>query len=451
MHEQTRAPFPTRVVVTDQNGQVLSCSPDLPQFLARSDQPSPHLLAELLASLPSFIVHQALPLNDGTLAHTLTRLPPEHVQLQHDNRMLRETLDAIDGPVVVYSNDLIYVFGNAAYHAFYRHLPAEAELIGKPYDHVLGLSLAAGATTDPQARADPAAFIAERRTAMLQRVNSTQEIHSSRLGRWTTVRTTWTESGNRVSLRVDITALKRLQQELLDTQRMKTIGHISGGVAHNFNNLLTVIISNIEMVLENDDLGEDSARLVRRALSGAEAGARLVLQLLTFARRDVTEAQTIDPVLVLTDMAELLRGAAGASIPIEIVPASEVSMIRVDPAQFATALMNLVLNARDAVQSGLRERTTRRGRIRISIATTPESLVAITVSDNGCGMPPEVVVAAFDPFFTTKGPAAASGLGLSQVHGFALGAGGDVRIQSVLGSGTSVEIELPAAPATGAT
>ncbi len=449
----------SRIVLTDPSGTVLSHSPDLPDWLGMDPGPltdlpdwlgmDPGPLTDLLAHLPQGINCQAFPLDNGTTVHHLSREEPGLAeQLQQDNQMLRETLDAIDGPVVVYSSDLRYVFGNRAYHDFYPHLPGEPELVGKTYDEVLAISMSADTIVDPLAHIDPPGFIAARRAHMLDRSHSFSEQHNPRLGRWTTLRVKWTPSGNRVSLRVDITPLKRLQQELLDTQRMKTIGHISGGVAHNFNNLLTVITSNLEMLLEDARLPADSIQLARRALSSAEAGARLVRQLLSFAQRDLTQTRAIDPNQVLADMAELLRGAAGAAITVEIVPSGPIGLIQVDPTQFATAMMNLVLNARDAVQEGLTAGTTRHGRIRISAAWVSEGsqpMVAIRVSDNGCGMPPEVAAAAFDPFFTTKGLATASGLGLSQVHGFATGAGGDVAIQSMPGSGTSVEIKLPMA------
>ncbi len=433
----------SRIVQTDPNGRVLSHSPDLADWLGLGPEPVQYLLDHL----PKDIRRQSFPLDNATTVHLLSRdIPTEAERLQQDNQMLRETLDAIDGPVVVYSSDLHYVFGNSAYHAFYPHLPPEAELAGKTYDEVLALSLAAGTVADPLARTDPARYRATRRAHMLDRAHSFREHHNPDLGRWTTLRVKWTPSGNRVSLRVDVTPLKRLQQELLDTQRMKTIGHISGGVAHNFNNLLTVITGNLEMLLADGRLPADRSHLARRALSSAEAGARLVRQLLSFAQRDVTQTRAVDPDLVLADMAELLRSTAGAAITLEITPSDTIGRIQVDPTQFATAVMNLVLNARDAVQDSLAAGTLRHGHIRISavqVHRSTQPMAAIRVSDNGCGMPPEVAAAAFDPFFTTKGLAAASGLGLSQVHSFATGAGGDVRIHSVLGQGTSVEIQLP--------
>jgi signal transduction histidine kinase len=434
-----------RIILTDPNGLLLSGSPDLSDWLGLPTIP----LHEPLASLPPGIHSQAFPLENGTTVHVLSREEPSAVErLQQDNQMLRETLDAIDGPVVVYSSDLHYVFGNRSYHDFYPHLPPEHDLVGKTYEQVLGISMSADTIADPLARTDPARFVAARRAHMLDRDHSFSEQHNPKLGRWTTLHVKWTPSGNRVSLRVDITPFKRLQQELLDTQRMKTIGHISGGVAHNFNNLLTVITSNLEMLLEDARLPADGASLARRALSSAEAGARLVRQLLSFAQRDFTQTRTVDPNMVLAEMADLLRGAAGSAVPTEIVPAPDLGLVHVDPSQFATAMMNLVLNARDAVQQGLASGTTRHGRIRISTMRVSEGaqpMVSVRVSDNGCGMAPEVAAAAFDPFFTTKGLATASGLGLSQVHGFVTSVGGDVRIQSVPGSGTSVEIQLPMA------
>ncbi len=411
--------------------------------------------AELLARLPPDVTVQSCPLDDGTTAHVLTRdaTQRENAELRRDSRMLRETLDAIDGPVVVYSNTLVYVFGNRAYHAFYPHLPPEEVLVGKSYDEVLGLSIAAGAVSNPRAALDTAAYVAERRTAMLDRQDKISESHNPKLRRWSSVRVQWTPSGNRVSLRVDITAIKRLQQDLLNTQRMKTIGRISGGVAHNFNNLLTVISGNLEMLLDDPGLSEAGRHMAMRAFSGAEAGARLVRQLLTFARRDITQSRVLDPNTLVADMAELLRGGAGSGIIVMVELEAGVGMVDVDPAQLSDALMNLVLNAREAVEAAARGGAATGGRITITTSRSEDapdfvsipSFVSIRVTDNGIGMAPEVAAEAFDPFFTTKGLAVASGLGLSQVHGFAIGAGGTVTIDSTRGEGTTIDIRLPVA------
>jgi signal transduction histidine kinase len=433
----------SRVLIIDSDGNCRTASPDLVDWLGISGTAA----ADLLNRLPDDVSVASFPLEDGAVAHVLTR-SAELQRLHRDNAMLRETLDAIDGPVVVYTGELIYVFGNKAYHAFYPHLPPEAELVGKSYEHVLGLSVAAGTIPNPRAKTDPVAFVAERRAAMLDQRNTTEEVYNSKLGRWSSVRVQWTPSGNRVSLRVDITALKRLQQDLLSTQRMKTIGRISGGVAHNFNNLLTVISGNLEMLLDDATLPPMARRMATRSLSGAESGARLVRQLLTFAQRDTTQARPLDPNAHLTEMAELLRGAVGSSITVVFSLAPDVGQISVDPAQFSAALMNIMLNARDAVTEAVQTGTASKGLITIATSdrtTYPDHrhYVSIKVIDNGIGMSAEVAAEAFDPFFTTKGLAVASGLGLSQVHGFALGAGGAVQIETVPGEGTTIELRMP--------
>jgi len=287
----------------------------------------------------------------------------------------------------------------------------------------------------------------------------------------------WTPSGNRVALRIDITELKRLQQELLRAQRMETIGRISRGVAHDFNGLLTVIVSNLEMIgLYAADPGRVVA-LADGALNAAESGARLIRQLLTFTRRDVTRPRVLDPNELLAGMDDLLRRTTGPEIDFEIVTDAAAGHAYFDASQFEGAIMNLALNARDAVraadrsngeagngeagtgEAGTGEAGTGEavndeaggsgpGKIVIStgrLAAGDGTFVAVSVADTGCGMAPEVAALAFDPFFTTKPTGSGPGLGLSQVYGFVTGAGGQARIDSTVGQGTTVTMLLPLA------
>ena len=369
----------------------------------------------------------------------------ELTALRRENAMLRETLDAIDGGVVVYDADAIYRFGNAGYHTVFPHLPPDQELAGLPYEEILALSIAARSVADASAYVDPEAFKQRRRAEILDRTAApAREIHHPVLDRWSQLRVKWTSSGNRVALRIDITELKRLQQELLRAQRMETIGRISRGVAHDFNGLLTVIVSNLEMI---GLYARDPARvasLADTALRAAESGARLIRQLLTFARRDVTRPLVLDPNALLAGMDDLLRRTVGPGIDFAIEPCAGAGQAYFDASQFEGAIANLALNAREAIKAAGRAA----GRITIKTARAAAAdgnFVAVSVADTGCGMPPEVAAQAFEPFFTTKPAGSAPGLGLSQVYGFATGAGGQVRIDSEVDRGTTVTMLLPLA------
>jgi PAS domain S-box-containing protein len=255
---------------------------------------------------------------------------------------------------------------------------------------------------------------------------------------------------------IDITERKRAEEararaeeQLREAQRMEAIGHLTGGVAHHFNNLLTVIIGRLDMAREA--LGatrpEISARL-EKASDAARRGAELVRRLLAFARRQPLAPKMLDLNRVLADMSELLRRTVGESIEFEIRPGAGLWEVEVDPGQIELSLFHLALNAREAMAAG--------GTLRIETANvtlgddgpldvTAGEYVTIAVTDTGSGMSPETLERAFDPFFTTKEIGQGSGLGLSMVHGFARQSGGTAKIESALGAGTTVRIYLPRA------
>jgi signal transduction histidine kinase len=206
-------------------------------------------------------------------------------------------------------------------------------------------------------------------------------------------------------------------------------------------------VSNLEMIRLYARDPARVATLTDRALHAAEAGAGLIRQLLTFARRDMTRPQVHDPNLLLVGMDDLLRRTIGPDIGFELRPCGDAGQACFDASQFEGAIANLALNAREAVRSNGAA-----GRIRISTGRetgADGSFVAISVADTGCGMPPEVAAQAFEPFFTTKPPGSGPGLGLSQVYGFVTGAGGQARIDSTVGQGTTVTMLLPVAEAVG--
>ncbi|MDJ0970938.1 MAG: PAS domain S-box protein [Kiloniellales bacterium] len=246
----------------------------------------------------------------------------------------------------------------------------------------------------------------------------------------------------------DNSARRAAEEQLHHAQKMEAVGQLTGGIAHDFNNLLTVVIGNLEM-LETRVTDDKSRSLVRQAEEAAELGAELIDRLLTFARRRSLEPQSLDLNELILGLDDILRRALGEAIDLSIVLSPGLWQLRSDPGQLENAILNLCLNARDALGDG--------GRVTIETANadvdgaamagdpevSPGSYVRLSVSDSGPGMVPEVRARAFEPFFTTKEPGVGTGLGLSMVYGFARQSGGFATIRSETGQGTTVSLFLP--------
>ncbi|HYD86855.1 MAG TPA: ATP-binding protein [Vitreimonas sp.] len=235
----------------------------------------------------------------------------------------------------------------------------------------------------------------------------------------------------------DITAMRRTEEELRHSQKLETIGQLTGGIAHDFNNVLAAVLNSSEVlaraVVGDEKLERAAATIEKAALRGAE----LTRHLLAFARHQTLSPKPIDLASFLTDALMLIRPAIGAMIEIDVEVQHGLHAFA-DPVQLTTALLNLCVNARDAM-SGV-------GELTIRICET-EGLVEICVADTGCGMSPEVRERAVEPFFTTKEVGKGSGLGLSMVYGFAQQSGGNLRIESKPGAGARITLALPKAAA----
>jgi signal transduction histidine kinase/ActR/RegA family two-component response regulator len=243
---------------------------------------------------------------------------------------------------------------------------------------------------------------------------------------------------------------ERVESTLRQMQRLEAVGQLTSGVAHDFNNLLTVVLGNIEVLeiafVEAGIHGRFAARLGYMR-SAAERGAKLTDQLLAFSRRQRLEPKRLDLNETIAGMRDLLQSTLGGSINIEIRLADDVWPALVDPTQLELAVLNLAINARDAMEVG-GSLTVETSNVTLGHPSAPEEpaageYVAIRVADTGSGMPEEVRQKAFEPFFTTKEVGKGSGLGLSQILGFAQQSGGGVRIESKPGRGTSVCMYLP--------
>jgi signal transduction histidine kinase len=244
---------------------------------------------------------------------------------------------------------------------------------------------------------------------------------------------------------------ERAEAALSQAQRIEAIGQLTGGVAHDFNNLLTVVIGNIDLIGRTAGLDPALARRLAAMRAAAERGAMLTGHLLSFARRQPLSPHPVDVNALITGMNGLLQSALGLRMQIETRLAPGLPPAMVDPTQLELVILNLVINARDAMPMGgvvtLETANVRRGPPLRAEEPAEGDYVAVTVRDVGTGMTAEVQARAFEPFFTTKGPGAGSGLGLSQVFGTARQSGGDVRIDSAPGKGTAVTVHLPCAAA----
>ena len=243
--------------------------------------------------------------------------------------------------------------------------------------------------------------------------------------------------------------LARSREALAQAQRLEAIGQLTGGVAHDFNNLLTAVLGNLELILRAPGDDKKIDRLARGAMRAAQRGERLVRQLLTYARRQITHPETVNLNQLIVNIENLMRGAIGEQIEVVTMLSAVLAPAQIDPAQFETAILNLVINSRDAMAGGgritieTRNVTVDRQYAADNPEVTPGPYVMIAVSDSGSGMTSAVLERAFDPFFTTKEVGKGSGLGLSQVYGFTKTAGGHVKIYSELGIGTTVKLYLP--------
>ena len=254
-------------------------------------------------------------------------------------------------------------------------------------------------------------------------------------------------------LRSQIKERERIEETLRQAQKMEGIGQLTGGVAHDFNNLLTIIIGNLESLqrqIGREDLEPTRMqRWIDNAHRGAQRAAALTQRLLAFSRRQPLEPRPVDPNRLVAGMSDLLRRTLGETIEVETVLSGGLWWTHADPNQLESAILNLAVNARDAMPGG--------GRLTIETANAfldegyaarqaevaPGQYVVLCISDSGTGMSREVLAQAFEPFFTTKDVGHGTGLGLSQVYGFVKQSGGHVKIYSEVGEGTTVKIYLP--------
>lgn len=249
-------------------------------------------------------------------------------------------------------------------------------------------------------------------------------------------------------LRAETMQRERAEAALIQAQKLDAIGQLTGGIAHDFNNLLQAVGGNLELIRAHPDRPEKVARWADNAQSGISRGTKLTGQLLAFSRTQRLELRPVALNPLITGMQALLASSVGSRVACELDLAPDLCPVCGDPTQLELALLNLAINARDAMPDG--------GTIRIATRAVtleqpdaeiaPGAYVELRVIDTGIGMPPEVLTRALDPFFTTKGVGSGTGLGLSMAFGVASQSGGTLRLESTVGVGTTVTFLLPCIP-----
>jgi signal transduction histidine kinase/CheY-like chemotaxis protein len=347
-----------------------------------------------------------------------------------DQPEIRFLVEQCADGVILLREDGVVLFANpAAEQVFGR---SQKDLIGSP----LGIPLVGGETTE---------------ITVLRPCGDQVDTEIR------TVETNW--SGRTVllaSLR-DISARKVVEENLRHSAKMEAVGQLTAGIAHDFNNLLTVVLGNLEIAQRRFNMADpELLSILENATHGAKRAASLTERLLAFARRKPLEPDVVDANALVAGMSDLLRRTLGDGITVRTELASDIWTLEADPTELEAAILNLAVNARDAMLDG--------GELLIETANveigegpaagqddlTPGAYVAIFVTDTGTGMPKEVLKRAFDPFFTTKADGRGTGLGLSQIYGFARQSGGHVRLYSEPGIGTTARIYLPRATETDA-
>jgi PAS domain S-box-containing protein len=371
-----------------------------------------------------------------TIEREITDRRRYQTQLEQQAALLEQVQDAIlvqgvDQRISYWNRGAAHIYGWRVEEALGR---ATSTILGGDagrLDLAMQQVLADGSWTGqlPQRRRDGSALVVE--------------------ARWTLVRHEDGTPRAILAVHTDITERLELEQKLRQAQRLEAIGQLTGGVAHDFNNLLTVILGNSEMLTEGLPANSDLREMAEMSMTAAERAAALTRRLLAFSRRQALDPKPVDVNALLADLTPMLRRTIARQVDIEIRPTAGLRPAMIDPPQLETAILNLCINARDAMPEGGRltietaEAFLDADYARIEGEVAPGDYVMVRVNDTGTGMTPEVVARAFEPFFTTKEIGQGSGLGLSMVFGFLKQSGGHVAIRSQPGLGTRVSMFLP--------
>ena len=385
---------------------------------------------------------------DAVELHALRRRLNNAPLLQSLSLRQAEILDALPGHTAILDRDGRILAVNRSW----RDFAASSGIAGPTPIGASYLDLCAAASWGDQARAiaDGLAAVLAGRQAQL---NIVHPCDHGAFRRWYRLMAAPIsgDAGGAVAVHFDITSSRLAEDALRQSQKMEAVGQLTGGIAHDFNNMLTVIVGNLELLESKLSDRPRLLRLVNAATTAASRAEKLTQQLLTFSRRQQLQPQAIDLNQIVIGMGDLLHRTVGGGIDIRTQLAPDLWPALADPDQIETVLLNLVLNARDALPNGGRI-TIETGNVEATAARTdlaPGAYATLAVIDTGHGMPEAVAARAFEPFFTTKEMGRGSGLGLAQVYGFAKQSAGHVRIDSREGHGTTVRLYLPRAQDAG--
>ncbi|HEU0070616.1 MAG TPA: CHASE3 domain-containing protein [Alphaproteobacteria bacterium] len=371
--------------------------------------------------------------------------------LRDSNELLNAVMRSTPLAVILLDAEGKVAVWNAAAERFFGY--AQAEALGHP-PQVLGRN-AEGASADLVALASAAgaqgcdAEFDRRDGKVLQARVIAVPLVSQRLPGG--LRASGSASASLLILVEDVTARASVEQQLRQAQKMEVVGQLTGGVAHDFNNLLTIIVGNGDLALEEVDETSQTAEYLRTVLRAAARGAELTQRLLAFARKQTLRPRVLDVNSLLPNLGGMLQRVLGEHIVVSSLPAEGLWPALVDPSQVEDAILNLAINARDAMPRGgqLVVETRNVTLDEDYLALNPEALagdyVMFSVADTGHGMTPEVLEHVFEPFFTTKEQGKGTGLGLSMIYGFVKQSGGHIKIYSEVGHGTTVRVYLPRA------
>ena len=366
----------------------------------------------------------------------ITERKKAQAALRRSERRLRVIADALPILICNIGPDLRYRFMNRTFAQWLKATPEEAE--GKKATDVL--------PPEMRARLQPHLEAALNGECRVLEVEITYPDGQTRQvdGNYLPVVDDAGRVASVVATGTDTTERRATEAQLRQAQKMEAVGQLTGGLAHDFNNLLAVVLGNLQLLERSIERDERAERRVRAALDATKRGAELTGRLLAFSRQQTLSPKVIDLNALIDGMKTLLRRTLGETIELAVERDAELWPTRVDPSQVETAILNLAINARDAMPDG--------GALRVETRNAPPDAdgppgdyVVIAVSDTGVGIPEDLLHDVFRPFFTTKEVGKGSGLGLSMVYGFVKQSGGHIRTDSASGRGTTIEIWLPRA------
>jgi PAS domain S-box-containing protein len=365
-------------------------------------------------------------------------------QAERELARVRDNLsDAMEGMnygIMLYDRDHRLVLFNRRVLSQYPERPGLVR-IGVTFEEILRDAVDFGQVAVPASRTREE-FIAER-VARFNRADGSVTERRMPDGSVLHISDQRTLSGGIVSIGIDVTEQLKIGERLREVQRMEAIGQLVGGLAHDLNNYVAVMMGNLDMLAECSSNDPKAPRLIGAALAGAERAAELTRSLLAFSRRQPLNPRILDIGERIGDIARLLKRVVGEKIVLDVRVAPGLWPVEIDGAQLDSAIVNLASNARDAMPDG--------GALAIVVKNAPSGPaeqpvgdhVLVEVIDGGRGMDAATLARAFEPFFSTKGPGHGTGLGLSMVHGFVHQSGGTIRLASTQGKGTTVQLYLP--------